>query len=330
MREPPVIDIQHVGPVAAALLMPRATKLPASLLGALNQHPFTGGRVAGVYETAFYIATDDGRFLCIGGPEAGNGPIMAIAARLPAGDWRRAGIAEDQPVSLVAARIAIADAVSFDLSHAERWSPRPWPAPVDPGTLARALSALHTLIAERGAPRHASPVLAAVGGRGPVGRADAVSRAVERRATLGIATLADWLEYHLGGSVELDDAGRDAVAGLIGLGPGLTPSGDDLIAGLLMALHATRQRETAAALGAFVRATSPDATSALSRWLLEAAIAGHPSESMHLMLDALLTGDVAALPGALARLERIGHSSGIDMLAGSLLGLTAVAGQQAS
>ncbi len=329
MREPVAIGIQRVGPVAASLLLPRASQLPASLLGALNQHPFTRGRIAGVYETTFYIASDDGRFLCIGGPEAGNGPITAIAAALPAEDWRRVGVAEGQPVSFAGARIFVADVVSLDLSHAAQWKPRPWPAPIDFEALACALTALHALITGRGTTRHPSPVLAAVEGRAAALRGDAVSRAIERRATLSIATLADWLDYHLGGSVELDDAGQDAVAGLIGLGPGLTPSGDDLIAGLLMALHATGRRETAAALGAFVRATAPDATSLLSRWLLEAAISGHPSEAMHVMLEALLEGDTSALPAALSRLECIGHTSGVDMLAGSLLGLAAVAGQQA-
>lgn len=322
---PPTFAITQIGPVAANLALPQENALPASLLSALNQHPATSGRITAVYDRAFYIDAGDGRFLCIGTPEIGNGPITAIATGLDEGDWRAVGISVGQAVKFEASGITIADVLRLDVASALRWQPRPWPTPIVPATLARSIADLHEHLSHRAAPPNNSPVRQAKRAADRGVPRDSLSRAVERRATLAISTLADWLEYHVNGSAELDDAGRDAVASLIGLGQGLTPSGDDLISGLLMALHATGCTESATTLAAFVRATSMDATNPLSRWLLEAAIAGHPSEAMRQMLEALLTGDKAALPAAYARLQSIGHTSGIDMLAGSLLGLSAVA-----
>ena len=115
-----------------------------------------------------------------------------------------------------------------------------------------------------------------------------------------------------------------ATHGLIGLGPGLTPSGDDLVAGLAIALSATGEADAAAALAVFVRGAPADATSALSRAFLDAAIAGLPTAALHAAIAALINGDEAALAAAVDRLDGVGHTSGWDMLAGAVLGLRAV------
>lgn len=327
---PETIEISRLGAIAGQILRREPNPLPASLLGLLNRAPVTEGRVAAVFDTSFYIETSDGRFVCVGGPDLGNGPLTAIAARIPYDDWHGAGIAQAQPVAFEPTQLIISDILILDFPRAVAWQPPPWPTPVDAEALAASLDSLGPFIRQRKPGESRSPVLSVVAEGSHASSRDATSRAIERRVTLSIATLADWLEYRLAGSAELDDAGRDAVSGLIGLGPGLTPSGDDMIAGLLIALHATGRTETAATLAAFVRATPPHATSKLSRALLEAAIAGHPSEAMHQLIEALLTSDTAALPLAFARLESIGHTSGSDMLAGALLALTSVAGAQSS
>lgn len=320
------LDIVCLGPVAATLAGCDASGLPPSLLAHINAAPAKRGRVAAVFETTFYIEADNSRFLCVGAPNVGKGPIMAIVAARPAPSWNDAGVHEGETVVFERGLIRVGRGLSFALANAVVWKPPPWPDVV-PEVLGAAIAALQLRmrhpsgqVQRQASPNQAPPALA-----DRTDRNDAASLTIERRVTLSMATLADWLDYHLSGSAELDDAGRDAVMGLIGLGPGLTPSGDDVIAGLILALHAAARRETANQLAAFVRAIPPDATSKLSRWLLEAAIAGHPSEAMHAMIVALLSGDTAALPAALAGLEAIGHTSGTDMLAGALLGLTAIA-----
>ena len=101
--------------------------------------------------------------------------------------------------------------------------------------------------------------------------------------------------------------------GLIGLGPGLTPSGDDYLGGMLVALHALGREAQARALWRWLQPRL-SRTSAISGAHLAAAAAGEAHETLHLALgDAFLVKD----------LSRVGHCSGWDALAGALAVLRA-------
>ncbi len=106
-----------------------------------------------------------------------------------------------------------------------------------------------------------------------------------------------------------------AVSDLVGLGPGLTPSGDDFLTGALAALAAVGQTNMRAALGRAVVAAAGQ-TSPLSASLLRAAAAGHVGENLHAMVAAIITGDA---DGAIDAATRIGHTSGWDALAGAVV-----------
>jgi hypothetical protein len=102
---------------------------------------------------------------------------------------------------------------------------------------------------------------------------------------------------------------------LVGLGPGLTPSGDDFLIGALAMLDALERTNIHAALGSAVIAAA-DRTSPLSASFLRAAAAGHVGENLHTMVAAVLTGNADA---AVAAAARIGHTSGWDALAGAIV-----------
>ena len=99
----------------------------------------------------------------------------------------------------------------------------------------------------------------------------------------------------------------------IGRGGGLTPEGDDLIAGAaaVVAAGSWPPAERDAWLRALVGDDLRRRTTALSATLLELATAGMGPEP----LQALLAGDA----GALTRLEAIGHSTGRAIAAGAAL-----------
>lgn len=111
---------------------------------------------------------------------------------------------------------------------------------------------------------------------------------------------------------------RGAVASLLGRGTGLTPAGDDLVAGALAALRALGS-PAADELGAAVRALATTATTRLSAALLEAAdVAGLVPEAAGVLRALAGGGDVEA---AAARLVDLGHTSGWHLAAGLLVGL---------
>jgi hypothetical protein len=119
-------------------------------------------------------------------------------------------------------------------------------------------------------------------------------------------------------------AGPGAPAGpvvrrLLGLGPGLTPAGDDVLAGLLVGLSPYgEQSPTAAALRAEVLAQAPARTTTLSGALLRHAAAGAALPEVAAVGRSLAgrSGDVRP---ALRRLLAVGHSSGAALGHGLLL-----------
>jgi hypothetical protein len=147
------------------------------------------------------------------------------------------------------------------------------------------------------------------------------TRLLARTARERIAHFECWLTASLGGQPASLSASRDGVRGLIGLGPGLTPSGDDLLVGALAVLDALDERTAQAVLAQAVIDAEPSLTAPLSGCLLRAAAQGHMGERLHRAVSAVMAGEARA---AVAALRTIGHSSGWDMLAGIAVALKIV------
>lgn len=116
---------------------------------------------------------------------------------------------------------------------------------------------------------------------------------------------------------------------LVGLGPGLTPSGDDVLAGLMVTL---RHLGAAAGVGRAVwladwlaAAVTFDAgtrTTPISATLLHCAARGESSPEVTEVLRAI-AGRVPLEP-ALRGLRRLGHTSGADLAQGVAIGVASV------
>lgn len=105
-------------------------------------------------------------------------------------------------------------------------------------------------------------------------------------------------------------------AQLVGLGPGLTPSGDDYFGGVLIALRWLGRAAQAGSLWRWLEPRLAGATNAISAAHLEAAAAGEAHEALHEVLESLSAWQVPDLAPSLARLDAVGHTSGWDALAG--------------
>lgn len=105
-------------------------------------------------------------------------------------------------------------------------------------------------------------------------------------------------------------------AQLIGLGPGLTPSGDDYLGGVLIGLRWLGRAPQAESLWRWLEPRLPGATSAISAAHLAAAAQGEGHEALHQVLSDLSAWQVPDLLPGLARLDAVGHTSGWDALAG--------------
>lgn len=281
------------------------TPIPILRIGVLARQfcrDHARANVEAVFERSFYLRAGDD-FICVGAPDIGNGPLTLIA-----GVDRWPDLKPQQPVEVGERQIVIGDSPSFALDHGETWQAPPWPVRPPPGRLIETCLAL----ARRAATEAPTEGLA----RAVCGVAAARTVPAIR---IRIANFERWLSGKLAGQGH--GVANDAI-GLLGLGPGLTPSGDDVCVGAFAALDAIGEREVHAALARVIVAMAPGATSPLSACLLRAAAAGYAGEGLHRAVSAALAGDADA---AIAAADEIGHSSGWDMLAGAIMALQAAA-----
>lgn len=250
------------------------------------------GRVLSAHARALNLSLD-GHFLAVVAPELGASPWALLAAAPPAG---------------YAARFGPGDAVACDGealragNWALRWAGAPlWePVPARPaaaGDRRAALAALDAALAQRGG--------ALAGGFW--------AQALQER-TAALAT-----------AVGAGDAAAAAAAAtrLIGLGPGSTPAGDDLLAGCtaaltLLAAWGLLPPDRAAVAGALSKAcrSAAPATTAIAGAELGAAAAGALVAPAGEVIAALAAGDAAAVSRSAAVLLLLGHTSGADLAQG--------------
>jgi hypothetical protein len=189
--------------------------------------------------------------------------------------------------------------LSIRLHDARRWSPR-----------------LHPVVDVHHAPA------------GIAGRARLAAVAAAAEGPGGLAAGGDWeAQAHsplqgLARSLGSNDlvAAEAAGAELIGLGSGLTPSGDDLLVGLTAALVAVGDASGLLLAGSWARRaarrTTPVAV-AFHRYAAQGAY----DELVHTLLGAVLAGTPSDLRAAVRRTAMWGATSGRDLLSGIVLGL---------
>jgi uncharacterized protein DUF2877 len=257
------------------------------------------GEVAAVFERSWYLRLGED-FICIGEPAIGNGPATLIVATR----FAELKLRQGQRAIVSNERIAISDLL-LDVGRCETWRPPPWPNLPSPAVL-RATCAL---LAARAA--NQSPT-------------DSLAHALFAIADTAFARLARPRVAAFAASTSILRRARPlrglsapygSVSDLVGLGPGLTPAGDDFLIGALAVLGALRQTNMHAALAQAI-VVAANRTSPLSASLLRAAAAGHVGENLHTMVAALVTGDADAALNAAAG---IGHTSGFDALAGAVM-----------
>lgn len=223
-----------------------------------------------------------------------GGEVVWVGARLPAMHPRAV---------VTAAPVARGAVARFGALPGAAWSPR---LPAPSRAAAAAAGRLAARIGELGPPRGFGALLAGATPAFPL------DLAVPRVHALAAAYRADDR-----------DAVRRASRALLGLGGGLTPSGDDLVGGalfgrLLVAADAAPWR----ALGAALAREATRASHAISAALLADLACGASFAPLHATAEAFARGaDGDALESARA-LASLGHSSGWDMLTGLVIGLT--------
>lgn len=261
------------------------------------------GWVAAPLTRAFYVKTDLGDWLCVGQESLGAGPLNVCCRSDKATSVCRP--AKGAAVRFHDGAMVIEGTGRFLHLQARRWAP-PLRPPWRPSSLRLGLSALKHL---------AKPPAEGLGRLG-FDLAGRFAQGPVERMAVEAARSFETVVLHLvknGAASHLHPVER-----LLGLGPGLTPSGDDYLAGSMVALELLGEITVRDTIWDTIRQRAPALTSALSFAHLQAAAAGALSEPIHLLLCSVLANERERLPARLAAVGAIGHTSGWDALAGAL------------
>jgi hypothetical protein len=265
-------------------------------IGALVRGPERDLVVLAAFPQAAYLTSDDGDVVAIVTSDGVRLPNAAVLT-VPAAERPLAGLHAGQVGSVGVQRLRIG---GLDLRAARWWDPRPRLAAVDEDVLARAAVEAGARIGEVLEPLP-------VGLHAPLAAAAAGLREGDRDAVLAAARQ------------------------LLGAGPGLTPAGDDLLAGLVSGTvllspalasasggdpRSLRVLRLVEEVGPMIAAAARDRTTALSAALLGHAARGEVAAPAGAFLHAL--GGRGVLTAATDRLLQVGATSGRDLAVGLL------------
>jgi hypothetical protein len=265
------------------------------------------------FERSLYLRTSRGELVCLGFVEIGAGPLNVQCDPGAAPPWHALGI-ERGAAGRVEGSILLLGRVRIELGDAICWSPPPLSGVPWTERLPAGLALIDETARSEAPADGLAPLLDEVSGR-----PSRVDSALLRAARPGVRCLCERpgsaLDCRRGRAGSAADPCA-AIRGLVGLGPGLTPSGDDVLAGTLVALRAFGAGARADALGRLALDAAREGTGPISRAHLECAAVGEGAEALHGVLSGLAAGTPAGLREAIRGLVRIGHTSGWDALLG--------------
>ena len=288
------------------------------------------GRVAGVFPDGFYVSGPAGALFAVLRPSAWPGPLHLVMEReppvLPAVHDRVTAGGD----ALVAGRLVVR------LDRSPRWAPR---LPQRFGVASSAWRSIASVVAPDSASRRrARPPGADDQHSGAADQSPGARNEVSTGTASGRGRRADWSdgthEWHriewrkIGARIDpsvalvweaaTDDVRRGDLVALFGRlqgrGAGLTPSGDDMLAGVLLvcAMNPGRRR----ALRALANSAR---TTSLSRAFLMWAAVGQSIQPAHELLEAAAAGDLAGMHRSARSLASVGATSGRALVAGIAL-----------
>lgn len=251
-----------------------------------------------IFDQVVNLVNQDGRVLSIASPAVGNGPFYLVVGE---GGFQEL-VLLNSPISFEQDVLMVGELL-IDCSQPEPWTPRPAWKPLTRSQIQYLNQQIPTELDAAKAVLNFPEVFGFAFGKAQEDTAYslAASQAVEQiRAGFEQADRQLIL---------------DGVAGLAGLGVGLTPSGDDFLIGMLHGLW-TRGVEAAESLCREIAHIAIPRTGTLSAAWLEAASQGEATQTWHHFFEAVWAGDEDGLHSSLQEILNTGETSGADALSG--------------
>ena len=294
------------------------------------------GNVIATFQRSCYVLGANGGLMCIAHDSLVDGPVM-LRVDFPEPRYVDAlGVRIGMPLWVEDRDLRLGPRILLRMSDARPWTPPGVKRSAQPDVISGSLTTLAAGLASAAPGDGLAPLVGCaeeLANERPV-QSSCGSRVV-RAALPGLRQLVKGLRTHNAFAVDR------GVERLVGLGPGLTPSGDDLLGGMMVGLIRTlesrsgdvdgphaglccpNEHGTIEAVADSIRRHAANRTTAISAGMLRHATQGVGSAPVHhlvqLVLGAASTEESTA--AAALAVAAAGHTSGWDCLAGLFLGM---------
>jgi hypothetical protein len=280
----------------------RALSADASFLRTLESNHFRG-RVHSVFERVVNVEGAGVQLFTLACRDLDNGPNTIV---IDGSGFGTTGIAADDPVAVAEGTLMVGHFTVIVLTGAAGWN---CALPAYSGDDARLRANLRCVESHLEQYGEGGGMVASPGEESPF--VDTVTAALRLRARMLMLALS---------RANIESACAHAKS-MIGLGPGLTPSGDDFLVGLFAVLNVPGSPcNSLRSACSDILAGAGRWTNAISLTALTQAANGCVRESIAALMTSLMYGPRDRLLASLDRVLAIGSTSGTDLVAGIVSG----------
>ena len=297
---------------------------PLSSVGTAVEQQLLGdhdAQIIAVFERSFYLKTAAG-LICVGLAEIGRGPLNALLTSqqkcLPF------SVDVGQRVRVSDGVIMLNDHCIVDAAQASFYRCDTRYGVPKPQTFLRNRQVLRSL---QGTPQQGFFWL--LGNQIPLEHESALQLALRQTTASSVDALSEGLlmgfndsninRYH----TDACNHAFPSAVGLLGAGPGLTPAGDDVISGVLLALYRLQRPDIGRSLWHSIEPLLSGLTNPISAAHLQQAAQGYCGEPMDAVLNYIFQAEKVEATTLVAALNRMGCTSGWDTLGGAVLAIDA-------
>jgi len=266
------------------------------------------GRVHSCYHRVLNILTEDGLFSILSAEIACAPKALQLMEPV---DFLKMNILVGHQVSFFDSHLSIGNKLTIDLSSARLWHcPIIFPADTSAADSIAGIASANELFLRDSERRGAAVWYREQLGKNISMTEDSIDLALRIR-------IGDFVCGWFNGNLA-------PVERLVGVGYGLTPSGDDFLCGFYFALSHLLPENTHVIMLRIQILSLSVQMSDISRQMIDTYFNGEGNEVFYRFLSAVLQNDIDVLPAIYREILMFGSTSGIDITVGILTGLSFV------
>ena len=274
---------------------------------ALDNNVF--GEVIAVFDSSIYFQTTN-RIICLGNRTLKNSPITIITSLPENFSFKRFRLQIQEKVSFFNGGIKIKDTTFAFSEKTKIWHPEELKSPFLPYDIRQGIRYFHKILQNRDVePRGFGEILF-------LKNLEPKNLKYNKKALTEISECKRWICQSRAKENKACTSRPYWAENLLGLGLGLTPSGDDFIGGVMIGLHICKKIFMAQCIWDQVSEHISDSTSPIAGAHLYAASTGLGPADIHKLADAILSANSVGMVDLVKSLDMIGQTSGWDIFAG--------------